>query len=97
MIDEVKNELNYDLTYFYESKLKKEVVIKRKLEDKEREITLKLEDVNFNISKVKGSIQMIGESEVLTTALKNLEKRHTNLNTELQAVKELQYNERIKK
>lgn len=97
LIDEVKNELNYDLTYFYENKLKKEVIVKRKLEDKEREITLKLEDVNFNISKVKGSIQMIGESEVLTTALKNLEKRYTNLNTELQAVKELQYKERIKK
>lgn len=97
LIDEVKNELNYDLTYFYESKLKKEVIIKRKLEDKEREITLKLEDVNFNINKVKGSIQMIGESEVLTIALKNLEKRYSNLNAELQAVKELQYKERIKK
>jgi len=39
---------------------------------------------------------MIGESEVLTTALSNLEKRQANLNTELQAVKELQYKERIK-
>jgi len=39
---------------------------------------------------------MIGESETLTTALKNLEKRSTNLNGELQAVKELQYKERIK-
>lgn len=97
LINEVKNELNYDLTYFYENKLNKEVIVKRKLEDKEREITLKLEDVNFNINKVKGSIKMIGESEVLSTALKNLEKRKTNLDTELQAVKELQYKERIKK
>ena len=39
---------------------------------------------------------MIGESEVLTTALSNLEKRQTNLVTELNAVKELQYKERIK-
>jgi hypothetical protein len=39
---------------------------------------------------------MIGESEVLTTALSNLEKRRTSLDTELQATKELQYNERIK-
>ena len=96
LVNEVRNELNYDLTYFYENKLDKELIVKRKLEDKEREITLKLEDVNFNISKVKGSIQMIGESEVLTTALKNLEKRKQNLDTELQATKELQYNERIK-
>lgn len=97
VVNEVKNELNYDLTYFYENKLNKEVIVKRKLEDKEREITLKLEDVNFNINKVKGSIKMIGESEVLSTALKNLEKRKNNLDTELQAVKELQYKERIKK
>lgn len=96
LVNEVRNELNYDLTYFFENKLDKELIVKRKLEDKEREITLKLEDVNFNISKVKGSIQMIGESEVLTTALKNLEKRKENLDTELQATKELQYNERVK-
>jgi hypothetical protein len=96
LVNEVRNELNYDLTYFYENKLSKETVVKRKLEDKEREISLKLEDVQFNIEKVRGSIQMIGESEVLTTALKNLEKREVVLKAELGGVKELQYKERIK-
>ena len=96
LVNEVRNELNYDLTYFFENKLNKELVVKRKLEDKEREVTLKLEDVQFNIEKVKGSIKMIGESEVLTEALKNLEKRKSTLDAELQGVKELQYNERIK-
>jgi hypothetical protein len=96
LVNEVRNELNYDLTYFYENKLGKELVVKRKLEDKEREITLKLEDVNFNIEKLKGSIKMIGESEVLTTALGNLEKRKSSLDSELYGVKELQYKERTK-
>lgn len=96
LVNEVRNELNYDLTYFYENKLSKETIVKRKLEDKEREITLKLEDVQFNIDKIKGSIKMIGESEVLTTALNNLEKREGVLKTELEGVKELQYKERIK-
>jgi len=96
LVNEVRNELNYDLTYFFENKLNKELVVKRKLEDKEREITLKLEDVQFNIEKIKGSLQMIGESEVLTTALANLEKRKTSLDSELLAIKELQYKERIK-
>ena len=96
LVNEVRNELNYDLTYFYENRLDKELIVKRKLEDKEREITLKLEDVNFNIEKVKGSIQMIGESEVLTTALNNLEKRRSSLDIELQVTKELQYKERVK-
>jgi hypothetical protein len=96
LVNEVRNELNYDLTYFYENKLSKEMVVKRKLEDKEREITLKLEDVQFNIEKLKGSIKMIGESDVLITALNNLEKRENILNSELDGVKELQYNERVK-
>jgi hypothetical protein len=96
LVNEVRNELNYDLTYFYENRLDKELVVKRKLEDKEREITLKLEDVQFNIEKVKGSIEMIGESQVLTTALKNLEKRKSHLSAELNGVKELQYKERVK-
>jgi hypothetical protein len=96
LVNEVRNELNYDLTYFYENKLGKEMMVKRKLEDKEREITLKLEDVNFNIEKIEGSIKMIGESTILNTALNNLEKRKENLDAELLAIKEMKYNERIK-
>ncbi len=96
LVNEIRNELNFDLTYFYENRLDKEFIVKRKLEDKEREITLKLEDVTFNIDKVKGSIKMIGESEVLVTALKNLEKRKENLGSELLAIKEVQQKERTK-
>jgi hypothetical protein len=96
LVNEVRNELNFDLTYFYETKLNKEVVTKKKLEDKEREVTLKLEDVQFNISKVKASLQMLGETKVLNEALNNLQKREKSISTELQAIKELQYKERIK-
>lgn len=84
------------MTYFFENKLSKELISKRKLEDKEREITLKLEDVKFNVSKVKVSLQMLGETKVLKEALVNLQKREKVLDTELQAIKELQYKERIK-
>ena len=96
LVNEVKNELNYDLTFFYENKLDKELIFKRKLEDKEREISIKLEDLNLNISKLEASIKYIGESEVLSTAMTNLTSRRQVLNEELQAVKELQYKERIK-
>ena len=96
LVNEVRNELNYDLTFFYENKLSKELISKRKLEDKEREVSLKLEDVNFNISKLEGSVKMVGESNVINEALINLKKRQSNLNAELQAIKELQYNERVK-
>jgi hypothetical protein len=96
LVNEVRNELNYDLTFFYENKMGKELITKRKLEDKEREITLKLEDVDFNIQKVESSIKYIGESKSLNVALSNLTKRKENLDAELQAVKQLQYKERIK-
>lgn len=96
VINEIKNELNLDLTYFYEDKLSKELVVKRKLEDKEREITLKLEEVKFNISKVEGSIQMIGGSEILTEALNKLNKRSASLEKELNAVKTLKLTEKVK-
>lgn len=97
LVNEVKNELNYDLTYFYENKLDKEIITKRKLEDKEREITLKLEDVKFNLDKINSSIKAIGESQVLLTARENLAKRVENLEVELRAIKEVQYKERVKK
>ena len=96
LVNEIRNELNYDLTYFYENKLSKEVISKRRLEDKEREIILKLEDVKFNIDKIKTSIEYIGESAVLTTALTNLENRKNSLEIDISAIKELQYKERIK-
>jgi hypothetical protein len=96
LVNETKNELNYDLTFFFENKLSKELITKRKLEDKEREIVLKLEDVQFNIDKVENSIKYIGESQVLSVALENLNKRKGQLDSDLLAVKELQYKERVR-
>lgn len=95
LVNEVKNELNYDLTYFYENKIDQEQVKNKKLEDKEREITVKLEDVNFNISKIKNSLEIIGESKVLKEALNSLNKRKKDLDEELYAIKEIRSNERL--
>jgi len=89
VVNEIKNELNCDLTYFFENKLDKEIVKNRRLEDKEREITLKLEDVNLNLSKIENSIKMTKGSKVLNEAKLNLEKRKNILTKELLAVKEV--------
>jgi len=96
IVNEIRNELRYDLTYFFENKLGEEVMVKRKLEDKEREITLKLEKVSFNIEKVKASISVLGESDVLSEALKNLEKREEVLRSDILAIKQLQEKERVR-
>jgi hypothetical protein len=89
LVNEIKNELNSDLTYFFENKLDKEIIKNRKLEDKEREITLKLEDVNINLEKIKNSLRISGESQILLEAKKNLTKRKEYLEEELMAVKEV--------
>jgi len=93
LIDDIRNEMNYDLTYFYEDKLSKEVKVKKQLEDKEREIQLNIEDIDKNIDKVEANIKMMGESEVLSKALDMLLIKRTTMNEELMAVKELKYNE----
>ena len=96
LVNEVRTELNYDLTFFFENKINKDLITKRKLEDKEREISIKLEDVKFNISKINNSIKYIGETKILNTALENLTKRSTSLEKDLSVIKELQYKERTK-
>ncbi len=97
LVTEVRNELNFDLTYFFENKIGKEVIVKRQLEDKEREITLQLEDVNSNIDKVKYTLSDMTESETLVKALEMLEERKKNLDVELQSIKELQLTEVTRK
>lgn len=97
LIDDVKNEMNYDLTYFFENKLSKEVKMQRRLEDKIREISIDIEDLDRNIDKVETNIEMLGESKVLDSALKSLTKKKTNLEKELMSIKELQYKEVIQK
>lgn len=93
LIDDVRNELNYDLTYFYENKVGEEVKVRKRLEDKVREIQVEIDDLDRNIDKVKANITMIGESEVLSSALTALEKSKDEKNVELTAVKETLYNE----
>lgn len=93
LVNDVKNELNYDLTYFYESLVSKQVKVKKQLEDKEMEIKAQLEDYNFNIEKLEATLEF-NYSEVLKEALTTLKAKRDDLNTELVAVKELQETER---
>lgn len=89
LVDEVNMELSYDLTYFYQNKLKEEKVVRKQLEDKEREITVELESLNMNIDRLNASIKLLGESKELKDTLKNITKRRDTLNNDLGAIKEL--------
>lgn len=97
LIDDVKNNMSYDLTYFYEDKISDEVKVKRKLEDKVREIEMDIDNIDRNIDKVETNLTMLGESKTLTEALNGLKLERENLVSTLDATKETIYKEVIKK
>lgn len=97
LIGDVRNEIGYDLTYFFENKLDDEAKEKRYLEDKEREIRIALDELDDNAEKVEANIKMLGESKVLTKASKLIKAKRDKLEKELLAIKELQTKEVIQK
>lgn len=96
LIDDVKNSLSYDLSFFYEDKLTNEVKVQRKLEDRVREIQINIEDIDKNIDKVEANLVMLGESKVLEGALKGLVKERKSLESKLMATKETMYKEVVR-
>ena len=90
LVNDVRNDLQHDLTYFFEDRLDEETKQKRQLEDKIREIQIHLDDVEKNTDKVQANIKMLGESKELKIALKFLEKKKNNLLTDLKSVKSVQ-------
>lgn len=97
LIDDVKNELNYDISYFYENMLSQEVKVKKMLEDQIRAISVDIEDIDKNIDKVEANIKLMGESVILTKALETLNDARKEKELKLKATKELQYKEVILK
>lgn len=89
LVNEVKNNMQCDLTYFYEDKLEVEMVTKRKLEDKIRELTIHLEDLNTNIDKLETNIKYLTNSDVLQEALLMLNEKKEEVVSDLRAAKEL--------
>jgi len=97
LIDDVKNNMSYDLTYFYEDKISDEVKTKRKLEDRVREIEMNIDDLDRNIDKVETNLTMLGESKTLSDALTGLKSEKDRLVSDLEATKETMYKEVVRK
>jgi len=89
LVNDVRNDLQHDLTYFFEDRLDEETQQKRQLEDKIREIQVNLDDVEKNTDKVEASIKMLGESKQLSKALKILNKRKNELLLDLKSAKKV--------
>lgn len=72
LIGEMKRDYDFDITYFYQNKLSEEVKKKRNLEDREREITIYLDEINENVETLNSEIQVMGGNDLLETALNKL-------------------------
>lgn len=87
IIHDVQKDLDYDLTNFYENKVSTELKNLRTLEDKEKQIDLKLKDVNETIDMLKDNEELLKESSELNRTFSNLLVYKDKLNKELNKVK----------
>jgi hypothetical protein len=88
LIQDVQREMGYDLSNFYENKLSKELKHYKKLEDKEKEISMKLNDVNESIDAIKDNQELMNSSAELKAAFDNLLIHKHNLTLSLNKVKD---------
>lgn len=88
LIIDVRKELDYDVSKFYENKLSKETKKLRELEDKEKNIELKIKDVNESIGMLTEQKDLLEESEDLRVTLNNLLSYKQKLSKELNQIKE---------
>lgn len=87
LIRDIEKELDYDVSKFYENKLSKEVKELRKLEDKEKNINIKINDVNESIEMLSEDKELLENSEELRVTMNNLLSYKQQLTKSLNDVK----------
>ena len=84
IIRDIQKELDYDLTKFFENKLSKELKHLRALEDKEKNIDIKIKEINESVELLKESD--VWEEEEIQTTYKNLMVQKNNLQKNLNLI-----------
>ena len=83
LINDVKKDLDYDLTHFFENKLSKELKQLKTLEDKEKSIELKIKDINEAIDELKNEQALMEKDKSLKLTFDNALVLRHNLYKEL--------------
>lgn len=83
LIIDVKKELDYDLTHFFENKLSKELKQLKTLEDKEKSIEIKIKEINEAIDELKNEQELLESDKSLKLTFDNLLIHRHNLYKEL--------------
>lgn len=87
LIHDVRKELDFDLTKFYENKLSKEMRHIKNLEDREQKINMKIKETNESIDTLKQEGELLKEDKNLKLAFDNLLIVKHNLIKELNKIK----------
>jgi len=88
LINDIKKDLDFDLTHFFENKLSKELKTLKTLEDKEKSIELKIKDVNEAIDELKNEQDLLEKDKDLRLTFDNLLVHKHNLYKELNSTKD---------
>jgi hypothetical protein len=72
LIQDIRKELDYDLTPFYENKLSKEMKKMKTLEDREKLIESKLKDVKDSIDELKNEPELLESNREMKLTFDNL-------------------------
>lgn len=88
LINDVKKDLDFDLTHFFENKLSKEMKQLKTLEDKEKSIELKIKDINEAIDELKNEQALLESDKSLKLTFDNLLVHKHNLYKELNQTKD---------
>jgi len=88
LINDVQRELDFDLTKFLENKISKELKHLRTLEDKEKKIEEKIQEVNESIALLKANEELVNGDEKLSKTFKDLLLYKHELYENLKTLKE---------
>jgi hypothetical protein len=88
LIQDVRRELDYDLTPFYENKLSKEVKKMRKLEDREKVLESKIRDVQDAIDEMTNEKELLENNKELKLTFDNLLIYKHQLNKKINELKD---------
>ena len=87
LIGEMKRDYDFDVTYFYQNKLTDEIKNKRNLEDRERDITIYLDEINENVDKISTQLSLMESNDILEKALNKLLVEKANNEVKLLDIK----------
>lgn len=89
LISDVKKELDYDLTPFFENKLSKEMKKLRTLEDREKVVESKIKEVDDSIDVLKENGELLETDKDLKLTFNNLLLYKHQLNKKLNEIKNI--------